>query len=120
MVGQEPRSLTYFVLFLLDLLLELPSLGTVLLSFNGVRVENSKLVRIYFGFRYVLFALPMIGFISMSIFTGSVLSAIIDIIVGGVYFILDIGLTVILQSIRVDRENNAGTENVMKRHEENA
>ena len=75
-------------------------------------MEKNKLVGIYLGFRYGIFALHMIGFIiSSSAFKGS---AIIVSIVSGVYFILDIGLTVILHSIRVDRENTAGTENPMK------
>ena len=40
--------------------------------------------------------------------------AIIVMIVSAVYFILGNGLTVILHSIRVDRENTAGTENPVK------
>jgi len=95
------------------------------LKIHGIRVENNKLIGIYLGFRYGLFALYMIGFIIYSIYTGVAFSiliagelflimAIIGLIVGGVYFILDIGLTVILHSIRVDRENTAGTENPMK------
>jgi len=82
------------------------------LKIHGIRVENNKLIGIYLGFRYGLFALHMIGFIITSIYTGSY--AIIGLIVGGVYFILDIGLIVILHSIRVDRENTAGTGNSMK------
>merc|ERR1712137_839997 len=91
------------------------------LKIHGIRVENNKLIGIYLGFRYGLFALYMIGFIIYSIYTGVAFSiliagelflimAIIGLIVGGVYFILDIGLTVILHSIRVDRENTAGTK----------
>merc|ERR1712137_971083 len=76
------------------------------LKIHGIRVENNKLIGIYLGFRYGLFALYMIGFIIMSIYTGR--DAIIGLIIGGIYFILDIGLTVILHSIRVDRENTAG------------
>jgi len=82
------------------------------LKIHGIRVENNKLIGTYLGFRYVLFALHMIGFIITSIYTGSY--EIIGLIVGGVYFILDIGLTVILHSIRVDRENTAGTGYPMK------
>merc|ERR1719192_1125793 len=76
------------------------------LKIHGIRVENNKLIGIYLGFRYCLFALYMIG--------SFILIKVIDIfilIVGGVYLILDIGLIVILHSIRVDRENSAGTEN---------
>jgi len=82
------------------------------LKIHGIRVENNKLMGMYLGFRYGLFALHMIGFIILIKYTGFL--AIIGLIVGGVYFILDIGLTVILHSIRVDRENTAGTENPMK------
>ena len=79
-------------------------------------MENNKLIGIYLGFRYGLFALHMIGFIILTIYTAgiTVYFAIMPMIVSGVYFILDIGLTVILYSIRVDRENTAGTENPMK------
>merc|ERR1712110_209086 len=90
------------------------------LKIHGIRVENNKLIGMYIEFRYVLFALHMIGFIIYSIFSILIagelflIMAIIGLIVGGVYFILDIGLTVILHSIRVDRENTAGTENPMK------
>ena len=76
------------------------------LKIHGVRVENNELIGIYLRFRYVLFALHMIGFIIVSIYTGR--NAIIALIVGGVYFILDIGLTVILHSIWVDMEKTAG------------
>jgi len=74
------------------------------LKIHGIRVDNNKLIGIYLGFRYGLFALHMIGFIILSIYGRN---AIIGLIIGGVYFILDIGLTVILHSIRVDRENTA-------------
>ena len=84
------------------------------LKIHGIRVENNKLIGKYLGFRYGLFALHLIGFIILSIYTGR--NGIIVLIVGGVYFILDIGLTVILHSIRVDRENTAGTENPMMHH----
>merc|ERR1711860_172186 len=67
------------------------------LKIHGIRVENNKLIGMYLGFRYGLFALHMIGFIILSIYTG--FFGIIGLIVGGVYFILDIGLTVILHSI---------------------
>jgi len=80
------------------------------LKIHGIRVENNKLMGMYLGFRYGLFALHMIGFIILIKYTGFL--AIIGLIVGGVYFILDIGLTVILHSIRVVyREKTAGTEN---------
>ena len=88
------------------------------LKIHGIRVENNKLVGIYLGFQYFLFALFTIGFIITSVHNQFFNEAwgffIIGWIVGGVYFILDIGLTVILHSIRVDRENTARTENPMK------
>ena len=83
------------------------------LKIHEVRVENNKLIGTNLGFRYGLLALYMIGFIIVNI-TNYGLWSITALIVGGVYFILDIGLTVILHSIRVDRENTAGTENPMK------
>ena len=87
---------------------------------HGTRVKNNKLLGTYLGFRYSLFILHMIALIIASVLAPGVLDGdnvlvlafgfaalIIDI----VYLILDIGLTVILHSIRVDRENTAGTEN---------
>ena len=87
------------------------------LKIHGIRVVNNKLIGIYLGFRYGLFALYMIGFIIYSIYIAGglfLIMAIIGLIVGGLFFILDIGLTVILYNIRVDRENTAGKENPMK------
>ena len=81
------------------------------LKIHGIKVENNKLVGIYLGFQYGLFVLYIIQFIISSVYNQF---AIIVLIVGGGCFILDIGLTVILHSIRVDRENTAGTENAMK------
>ena len=81
------------------------------LKIHGIRVGNIKLLGTYLGFRYALFILYMIAFIVMSIKTGQL--AIAALITGIIYFILDIGLTVILHSIRVNREN-AGTESQMK------
>lgn len=81
------------------------------LKIHGIRVGNIKLLGTYLGFRYALFILYMIAFIVLSILTGRM--AIAALITGIVYFILDIGLTVILHSIRVDREN-AGTESQLK------
>ena len=81
------------------------------LKIHGIRVGNIKLLGTYLGFRYALFILYMIAFIVLGILTGRM--AIAALITGIVYFIMDIGLTVILHSIRVDREN-AGTESQMK------
>ena len=83
----------------------------VCLKIHGIRVEKNKLLGAYIGFRYALFILYMIG--------GAILCALngnlnwIALIVAFAFFILDIGLTAILHSIRADRENNAGTENAL-------
>ena len=82
------------------------------LKIHGIRVGNIKLLGTYLGFRYALFILYMIAFIVLGILTGRM--AIAALITGIVYFIMDIGLTVILHSIRVDRENTARTENQIK------
>lgn len=79
------------------------------LKIHGIRVGNIKLLGTYLGFRYALFILYMIAFIVLGILTGRM--AIAALITGIVYFIMDIGLTVILHSIRVDRETNARTMN---------
>ena len=84
------------------------------LKIHGIRVENNNLIGTYLGFRYVLFALHMVGFIFLTRYVLGFLFGLPGLIVGGVYFILDIGLTVILHSIRVDKENSARTENPMK------
>ena len=88
------------------------------LKIHGVRVENNKLVGTYLGFRYGLFALSIIsGIIIISISGGfyyNIFVVVIMFVVVGIHFILDIGLTVILHSIRVNRENTAGTETAMK------
>ena len=79
------------------------------LKILGIRIKNSKLLGTYLVFRYALVILHIIVFIVLSILTGRM--AIAALIVGIVYFIPDIGLTVILHSIRVDREKNARTMN---------
>jgi len=83
------------------------------LKIHGIRLEKNKLLGIYLGFRYALFILHTIAFLVQSILTGE-RKEIVSLISGFLYFILDIGLTVILHSIRVNRENTAGTENPMK------
>jgi len=96
------------------------SLNFICLKIHGTRVKNNKLLGTYLGFRYSLFILHMIALIIASVSAPGVLDGdnvlvlafgfaalVIDI----VYLILDIGLTVILHSIRVDRENTAGTGN---------
>ena len=88
------------------------------LKIHGIRLEKNKLLGIYLGFRYALSILFMITFLVLSIKTDGRGDEIVGLIVGGLYFILDIGLTVILHTIRVNRENTAGsmtgTENPLK------
>lgn len=83
------------------------------LKIHGIRVEKNKLLGAYIGFRYVLFILYMIGLAILCALNGKL--NWIALIVAFVLFILDIGLTVILHSIRADRENDArtGTENTV-------
>ena len=96
------------------------------LKIHGIRVENNKLLGIYLGFRYTLFVLFFIfNIIKSSALNpnngGNSIAGVrnelviaSDLIAPIVYFILDIGLTVILHSIRVEWDINAGTENQMK------
>ena len=86
------------------------------LKIHGIRVENNKLLGTYLGFRYVLFIIYMVAHIVLSVhlYRANRQVAVAAPFTGIVLFILDIGLTVILHSIRVDRENTAGTENPMK------
>lgn len=74
------------------------------LKIHGIRVKRSKLLGAYIGFRYVFFILYMIGLAISAHESRN--SAWIAIIVGFVFFNLDIGLAIILHSIRVDKENN--------------
>ena len=85
------------------------------LKIHAIRVENNKLLGIYLGFRYALFIFNMIASIVLSTLYGQ--QVVFTLIPAIVYFILDICLTVIHHSIKVDRENNADTE-LFGRHEE--
>ena len=73
------------------------------LRIHGVRRGSNRLVETYIGCRYILCALSVLGmlygfiFVSASLFGPSTIAVIL-------FFILDIGLTVLLHSIRVDRE----------------
>ena len=92
----------------------------------SLRAENNKLLGTYLGFRYALFVLFFIfNIIKSSALNpnngGNSIAGVrnelvitSDLIVPIIFFILDIGLTVILHSIRVNRESSAGTENQMK------
>jgi len=89
------------------------------MKIHGIRVQNNKLLGIFLRFRCALFILYMIAFSFWSAVAGYQRNwtAIVALIVGKVYFILDISLTVILHSIRVDRENTADTENPEEKKE---
>ena len=78
---------------------------------HGVRVQNNKLLGTFLRSRCALFILYMIVFSVWSGLDDRNWTAIVSLIVGKAYFILDIGLIVILHSIRVDRENIGDTEN---------
>jgi len=90
---------------------------------HGTRVKNNKLLGTYLVFCYALLIFYIIAFIILIVSASRVLD---DRNMGGfalsfalliasiVYLILDISFTVILHSIRVDRENTAGTENLIE------
>ena len=85
------------------------------LKIHGIRAENHNLLGIYLGFRYVLFILYVIAKLIWSILTRQMFYlTCVYVSIGIALFVLDIGLTVILHSIRVDRENTPGTEVPMK------
>ena len=84
------------------------------LKILGISFKNIKLLGTYLGFRYALFTLYLIASFVLSVLHWRKELVITALIVGIVYFILDIGLLVILHSIRVDRKKNAGTENQME------
>ena len=71
-------------------------------------MNDSKMLGTYVGFRYALFILSMIGIITLNALAeAAIWEYIAALIVFIVYFILDIGLSVILHSIWVDRKNTA-------------
>mgnify|MGYP001421686439 CR=1 FL=1 len=78
-------------------------------------MNDSQMLGTYVGFRYALFILSMIGIITLNALAeAAIWEYIAALIVFIVYFILDIGLSVILHSIWVDRKKTAGTEKPMK------
>ena len=92
------------------------------LKIAGTRVESNQLHRINLGFRYALFVLFIVFFTitftlreSLGEELASIQYGLVYFISCIVYFILDIGLTVIIHSIRVDKEKNAGTGNPTKK-----
>ena len=79
-----------------------------------IKVQKTKLLGIYLGFRYALFFIYMTDIVIFGqTYTHSdiLILSIIGFIGSIPYFILDLGLTVILHSIRVDREKTARIEN---------
>ena len=97
-------------LSIISLRIWLIALSTVYIIFaclkiHGVRVEKDKLLLAYIAFRYLLSSLYAIMFFALIFVTGGV--TVVTWILGIVHFILDIGLNVILYSIRVDRKSTA-------------
>ena len=72
------------------------------LKIRGIIDKKNKLLGAYINFRYVLFSLTMIGLIILIAVYG--LGGIIALSCAFAFSILDIGLTVILLSIRKERE----------------
>lgn len=77
------------------------------LKIHGIRVEKSKPLLAYIGFRSLLFLVYAIMFFVLIFVTGGGVTAVTWVL--GIYhFILDIRLNVILFNIRVDRKSTAG------------
>ena len=76
------------------------------------RVKNdSKMLGTYVALRYALFVLSMIFFIILNVLAEAlILEYVYAGIVFIIYFVLDIGLSVILHGIWVDRKNTDGSE----------
>ena len=77
--------------------------------------QKNRMLGTYIGFRYALFITFIIVFFIMSTCISYPYAYIfLSTLIGGIlFFILDIGLTVILHSIRVNRETTAETENLI-------
>ena len=75
------------------------------LKIHGIRTQNNMLLGIYIGYRYAIFVIISILLLIASILTWEV--HWIYLIDWVVFSILDIGLVVILHSIRVDRANKS-------------
>ena len=88
------------------------------LKIYGIRVENSEVIGTYLRFRKALFTIDTIYIIIMNmVVSAGILDVTISLFAPCAFFILDIGLTIILYSIKRDRENPAGTESQMKNPE---
>ena len=97
-------------IILTSIILTSISLIFACLKIHGIRVENNKLLGAYLCFRYTWLILSTILFIIVSIMVTVTPLPLIGLIFNIPCLILDIGLTVILHSIRVDRENNTEAE----------
>ena len=82
------------------------------LQIHAIMLEKNKLLGIYLGYRYAAFFLTIIAAFILAICDSESLGAWIGGLIGDIlFFILDIGLTVILHSIRDTRRSFVGMEN---------
>ena len=95
------------VIFGLSIFATIPIL-VACLKIHGIRLEKNKLLSVYLGFRYVILLPTTLSAIMITLFIPAFWT---DLMLGVLFFILDIGLTVILHSIREDRGNFDGIEN---------
>ena len=91
---------------IIEIIVTLTGLIFACLEIHAIRVENNKILGAYIGFRYAHFILIMIRIIVESFFRVYFLIVLIPFIP---HIIFDIDLTVILHSIRVNRENKYHT-----------
>lgn len=84
------------------------------LKIHGIRVEKNKLLGKYLGFRLALIILYMTNLVIFSQYydedSRMIILSFIALFGGIPYLILDIGLIIILHSIRADREKTPGIE----------
>ena len=73
------------------------------LKIHATRVENNKILEAYIVFRYVLFIHHVAIFLTSSLVRGGIYH-IVAFVLGSPIVVLDIGITVITHSIRLDRE----------------
>ena len=97
--------------FLPDLLFGSIDIVMVCLQIHGIRLEKNKLLGIYLVFRYAYFFLDIGVILSIfkmelnMLFTWCVFIGVV------LFYVFDIGLTVILHSIRENRRKSVGMEN---------
>ena len=95
------------IIFGLSIFATIPIL-VACLKIHGIRLEKNKLLSVYLGFRYVILLPTSLSSIMITLFIPAFWT---DLMLGVLFFILDIGLNVILHSIREDRGNFDGIEN---------